>query len=311
MKKLLTILMFLSIVFSIKADGVSVSIENDIFGRSDNNYSHATEIKYNTQYPQDNVFLTSLGIRQFFYTPDDITKGVVIQPYERAYCGVFVGFYQMWRKESTFIGDEYTLYEFDFGVMGPMALGGETQSYVHGLLPGNSQPIGWNNQVPNEPILNGYMERHHKLVTLGKSDSWETKINTIYGGCLGTTWVNSFVGAEMKIGYNVPDFVSDNTFSMKTANGNIVINNKFYSYIKLESRRVGQILNSTLGDSLFRDHPYGRTLQPFYYENTMGLVIGYGKFSICYLLTERSDEFKGQAKSMDYGTLMLNFGTTF
>jgi len=310
MKKFISMVVCVLLALSLRADGLSVSIENDFFMNSDNNYSHATEIKWNMRYPKDQIFLTSIGFRQFFYTPDDITKGDVIQPYERDYCGILEGFYQMWKKESTFIGDEYTLYEIDFGVLGPLAFGGETQSYVHRILPGNVQPKGWYNQMPNEPILNGYMERHHELVTFGDLNSWGTKVDVLYGGSLGTTWVNAFMGAEMKIGYNIPDFVSDNTFSMKVKR-DVVADNKFYSYVKLESRGYAQAFNATLGDSLFQDHPYGRTLTPLFSENTFGLVVGYNKFSFCYLLTKRSNEFYGQAKPLDYGTLSVNFGTTF
>ena len=293
------------------ADGLSVSIENDIFLGSDNNYSHATEIKWNMSHGTNEVFLTSIGLRQFFYTPDNIALGNTIQPYERDYCGVAEGFYQMWRKETVLGDPEYVMYELDFGVLGPMALGAQTQSYAHRIIPGNIQPQGWDNQMPNEPILNGYMERHHNFIVTGDRKSWSVVTDGVYGGSLGTTWINTFGGAEARLGYNIPDFVADNTFTMKAVNGNMEENHNFYSYVKFEAKEYAQARNSTLGDSLFQDHPYGRTLTPAFAETTVGLVIGYDKLSFCYLLTKRSDEYYGQAKPMDYGTLIINFGTTF
>ena len=311
MKKLILTSLLVMICFMAKADGLSVSIENDIFTRSDNNYSHATEIKWNMGHGTNDIFLTSIGLRQFFYTPDNIALGKTIQPYERDYCGVAEGFYQMWRKETVLGDPEYVMYELDFGVLGPLALGAQTQSYAHRIMPGNIQPQGWDNQFPNEPILNGYMERHHNFTVTGDRNKWSVVTDGVYGGALGTTWVNTFAGMEAKLGWNIPDFVADNTFTMKAVNGNMEENNNFYSYIKFEAKEYAQAWNATLGDSLFHDHPYGRTLTPAFSETTAGFVLGYGKFSFCYLLTKRSDEFYGQAKPMDYGTIIINFGTTF
>ena len=311
MKILLTFSLLTLLCFSAFADGLSVSIENDIFTGSDNNYSHATEIKWNMSHKTNDVFLTSIGIRQFFYTPDDILLGNTIRPYERDYCGVAEGFYQMWKKETVLGEPEYVMYELDFGVMGPLALGAQTQSYAHRIIPGNVQPRGWDNQMPNEPIINAYMERHHNFVVMGDRSKWSIVTDGVYGGSLGTTWVNTFAGAEIKMGWNIPDFVSDNTFTMKSVNGELEENSNFYAYLKFEAKEYAQAFNSTLGPSLFQDHPYGRTLTPMFTENSEGLVVGYGNFSLCYLLTKRSAEFYGQAKPMDYGTLLINFGTTF
>ncbi len=311
MKTLLAIALIVLIGIITRADGLSVSIENDILAGSDNNYSHATEIKWNMGHGTNDVFLTSIGVRQFFYTPDNIALGNTIQPYERDYCGVLEGFYQMWKREMVLGKPEYVMYELDFGVLGPLALGSQTQSYAHRIIPGNIQPQGWGNQMPNEPILNGYMERHHNFTVAGDRNGWCAVADGVYGGSLGTTWINSFAGAEVKLGWNIPDFVADNTFTMKSVNGDMEVNHSFYSYVKFETRAYAQALNATLGDSLFNDHPYGRQLTPAFAENTMGIVLGYNKLSFCYLITKRSDEFYGQAAPMDYGTLIVNFGTTF
>ena len=294
------------------ADGLSVSIENDIMTGSDNNYSHATEIKWNVtgQSRTGDVFLTSVGLRQAFYTPEDISDPV-IHSYDHNYCGVAVLFYQQWQKEQLLGDDEYVLYEVDIGVLGPAALGKETQSYAHRIIPGNIQPQGWAQQYQNEPIVNGYMERHNGIINAGDRDGFGARLEALSGASVGTTWVNTFVGGEAKLGWNIPDFVSDNVFPMKAVQGGFARTRDFYSYLKFESRGYAQIWNATLGQSMYNNNQYARSPTPFVAENSVGFVLGYGALSFCYLRTMRTMEFYGQQHGMDYGTLIVNLGATF
>ena len=311
--KLLTVLLFSTILSLnasfLMANGISLAIENDVIMGTDNNYSHATEVKYSMVYPTSDFFLRSIGMRQSFYTPEDIADPV-IHSYDRTYCGTAELFFQGWRRELD--GSELVMYEIDIGVLGPLALGKETQSYAHKIMPGNSQPQGWENQMPNEPIFNFYMERHHSFFSFGDKEGLSIVTDGLYGGALGTTWINSFAGSEIRAGWNIPDFVADNTFAMKgIRKGTLKENSDFFAYIKIQTKQYANIWDSTLGDSLFQDHPYGRELLPTFNETSAGLVLGYSKLSVCILRTIRTREFEDQASNMDYGTIIVSYGTNF
>jgi hypothetical protein len=93
--------------------------------------------------------------------------------------------------------------------------------------------------------------------------------------------------------------------------GTLKENSDFFAYIKIQTKQYANIWDSTLGDSLFQDHPYGRELLPTFNETSAGLVLGYSKLSVCILRTIRTREFEDQASNMDYGTIIVSYGTNF
>lgn len=88
----------------------------------------------------------SLG--QNLYTPDDI-QSAVPDPKDRPWAAFLYGSIGMASLNHNYI-DEL---EATIGVVGPAALGEQTQRSVHKYITGSPLPQGWDNQLKNEPGL--------------------------------------------------------------------------------------------------------------------------------------------------------------
>lgn len=110
------------------------------------------------------LFREGWSIGQAIQTPDDQDREDVIVddvPYAAALA-----------VQNTWIAyDDRDLYGFGWlvGVVGPAALGRQVQTGFHAVT-GNRKPKGWGNQLKNEPLLNLYYERKHKLAGSSYAD---------------------------------------------------------------------------------------------------------------------------------------------
>jgi len=103
--------------------------------------------------------------------------------------------------QNTWIGfDDERLRGFGWlaGIIGPLALGEEVQKPVHRVL-NLMRPMGWNNQLENEPVLNIYYVRKRKL--------WNTRgidVAAGVGAQAGTLLTAADAEIETRLGWNMP-----------------------------------------------------------------------------------------------------------
>ena len=142
---------------------------------------------------QDLLFREGWSAGQSLQTPDDLTREDLIVddvPYAAAIA-----------VQNTWIAyDDRRLYAFGWllGVMGPAALGEEVQTGFHKLI-GDAEPMGWDNQLHNEPLINFYYEHKRKLVGSSFGD-----IAVGAGASLGNLVTAAEVRLEGRLGWHVP-----------------------------------------------------------------------------------------------------------
>lgn len=300
MKKIFAVLFF-AFPFLVRAGGFVLTWENDSFVGSDSDYTHGMDVFYIDDAKGSNLVRSAWGFRHRMYSPDHV--GVEeAQSWDRPWCGVTTLVRQWWYLE----GNETVLYDIEAGVLGPSAEAEFTQTQIHRMI-GSRKPLGWDNQFPDEPAINGYMERHHPIVWCGEHIGWQAGFETVYGGTIGTTYVNGMGGVGMKAGWNIPREHMDGIIGAKNVS-------KWSPFIYgfVEERGYLVAHNATLGHSYFNNNRDGeQELEPTVMENRAGVSAGVNGLALTYIEVVRSDEFKGQTDGTDYGMLRFEFVSHF
>ena len=143
---------------------------------------------------RDNLnFREGWSVGQAIQTPNDLERKDPILddvPYAAAIAA-----------QNTWIAyDDRRLYGFGWlmGLVGPAALGDQTQNGFHALT-GSDKARGWDNQLHNEPLINFYYESKWKLAGSSHGD--------IAGGVeakLGNLVTAAAVTVEGRLGWHVP-----------------------------------------------------------------------------------------------------------
>ena len=273
-----------------------LSLENDSFLGTghDDDYTHGTELE----------FVTETGyhymLSQTMYAPWDLSATEHTEK-DRPYCGMLLGGvgYEFFQRPNT----PWTHYgELDFGVIGPAAMCAETQKFVHKVL-GCRKPRGWHNQLHNEVVLNG---------------QWWTKYNyflTKYvalvpkaGIAVGTIEDFGEVGVDLKIGWNIrPTANNEPIFS--APKGNVRWTKKLSAYAFVGASERFYVYNHILQGSMFnrKDRDLNADIESFVTEMRAGATVKYGRFYASYYAIFRTDEYKGQKYSPDFGGLIVGW----
>jgi len=290
--------------------GFVVTIENDIFCGTDNNYSHGTEMEWvsSQMSDKDGPFRIGYGINQIMYTPIEDSLAMPAKS-EHPWCGTLTAYRETWIRSSFYSEEVRT--RIEIGVLGPASLNERSQRTVHRMI-NNDLPVGWDNQMPNEPMVNLYQDRYHLLWNGNLNEHWGMDVKGIYGGTVGTTFINGRAGFQWRAGYNIPNNSMPGGIEPKAIRDGEVAapSSGFFVYLMSDVTEMVVLHNATCGSSFFRDREPGqeRTLEPLVNTYRYGIVIGYNDLSFTYLIGHRSNEFDGQADGgMDWGMLRLEY----
>ncbi len=156
----------------------------------------------------DNIGRVGWSFGQSLFTPQN-TATAAPQPRDRPYAGwLYAGFSllnaERQRADQANAIVSLDSLEVDLGIVGPDAEGKFVQTLVHDILPNNTKPRGWKNQIHDEPgILLSY---DHK---------WRSLIETSFGGLgvdltpdlgadLGNIDIAAMTGLTLRIGRDLP-----------------------------------------------------------------------------------------------------------
>ncbi|MGZ9032357.1 MAG: lipid A deacylase LpxR family protein [Burkholderiaceae bacterium] len=199
----------------------TLTVENDIGTGSDNNYTNGFGVTWvsksiDTYEEQSFVrrwgqfwsFLPFVGneghrtyaawsVAQEMHTPDDIT--VPNPPLDdQPYAGVLYLDNVIYSK-----GPRMThAWQLRVGVVGPASQAEHVQRWIHDLV-NSDEPMGWDTQLPNEPVLNiGYTGAYLLAEgDAGKSARW--RIIPVVQAGLGNYFTGVGLGVYGEIGWNL------------------------------------------------------------------------------------------------------------
>ena len=297
--------------FSARADNgwegqiVSLAWENDAFAGTDRHYTHGAQLSYFTRDYREPDWTDKLpafgyesqahkwgfSLGQEIYTPDDLDTETLIED-DRPYAAWLFGRVAMQRRGESFASS--TVMEtlaLDVGIVGPEALGEETQNALH--LDG---PAGWDNQLETElGLALRYCRR--QLFEVAFNEDWRLQLIPQLSGSAGNVATYLGAGGSLRFGYHAPnefEVPRDGTPSRFGA----------YIFSGVEGRWV--VRNIFLDGNTFKDS-HSVDKEPLVGEFRVGLGLSIYRFEVAVGKVFLTDEFEEQTADDSYGFLTLSY----
>jgi len=194
------------------------------------------------------------------------------------------------------------------GVVGPASQADNVQKWVHQVT-GSEEPMGWDTQLPNEPVLNVGYTGAYLLAQgdLGKSASWRV-VPVAYAG-LGNYFTGVGLGLYGEVGWNLVDAMGGtalrqglntaSTVGVGPVDGwSVSLSGGFSGY--------GVAHYLPLDGTVFRD---SRSVgsKPFIGMATYGLAVRHRGFVFFLGRTYFTNTFDTERKRPEFGTLSLSW----
>lgn len=302
--------------------------ENDMLRGTDQHFTHGTRLSYYSGRIRDDwlkrlaellpqfrkhqppeSWRANLALGQNIYTPSDITVAE-LQPNERPWAGYLYLGLGIVRAERNAAGQPVLIdsFELQLGVVGPLAMAGEVQTWWHANVSDSPRPMGWDHQLHNEPVINLYWDRQWRYLLLegvrttadglgAAPGYWELDLIPHSGLALGNA--NAHLGGGVTLRFGT---------GLKNDNGPPRIRPSLpgagyfrklpgwsgYLFVGGEGRLVGR--NIFLDGNTFSDsHSVDKRFLGF--DAQYGLVLVYGGFKLAITNIVRAEEFRGQQKA--------------
>lgn len=301
-------------------------VENDTLSRTDRYYTNG--IKLGVGIPFDLLQLPAtelleklapagggaihlgLFLGQNMYTPKSITISTP-QPFDRPWAAwLYLGGVAQRAKDN-----RLDTVEIDLGLVGPSALGREVQTEWHKLV-GASQPMGWHNQIPNEPaFLASYLTKSKYPV--GRVKSLDVEVVPHGGATVGTVMTLARAGGILRFGRNMtgfgPDTIEPGGAMLQNMRRDIEPGRshdlEWYFFAGLDHRLIAH--NIFLDGTVFRDSPSVRH-RPHVYDVSLGFSLRIDPFRLSVTRIRRSEEFFSAASFGGAQTFdSINLGIEF
>ncbi|MFT4247405.1 MAG: lipid A deacylase LpxR family protein [Pseudomonas sp.] len=253
------------------------------------------------EFEQQNMVFS---IGQGLYTPQDHTRRDVI-PDDRPYAGILLASFGYNARN----GDRLRTSQLQLGIVGPWALGRQTQNAVHSAL-GAEKFEGWDNQLHNEPLVGLVHERMRRWPrdASRNADGWGWDAIAHGGGVLGNRATLVDAGGELRFGWKLPDdFGSTPT---RPAGENTAPSQRGHPrgwsghlFITTDARWV--LHDITLDGNTFRDS-HSVDKRPLVADIGYGLALMYGRWKFAIARYQRTREFDTQKATPVYGSFTIS-----
>jgi lipid A 3-O-deacylase len=242
------------------------------------------------------------SLQQRMYTPDEIANPR-LPPEDRPYAGWLNVQFSM----ANFDDRSAERFSFGLGVVGPAALGEQTQKLVHRITGGND-PVGWETQLANEPtLLLGY-ERQWRVGTTsaavaGFRSDWRLRA----AGTISNAVTQLETGFFWRGGENLPDDFGPASISvLPSAAGYFRSSAERGWYLTIGANARLSAHDLFLDGSAFRRSPAVKR-EPFVAEVFFGYVYYWQNLRFSYLFARRSVEFRQQDTFQDFGSITVSW----
>jgi hypothetical protein len=277
----------------------SIRLDNDIFNNTDRYYTNglyfALISPFLATFPLNRLMVPYWGsgknyygvsLVQNMYTPSTTKQGGIPEG-DRPYAAYL---YLSTFKITNDIEKRVRLSsELQVGIMGPGSLGEFVQKSFHNSVPTNDEPIGWENQIRNDLLLNYLTDIEKGLLSAPylEINGWGT-------GMLGTVYTNLSGGFFIRAGLFNPYFTSLG-FSKRSLNRSRGLHNaQIYFFLDSGGKLVGY--DATLEGGLFnQESPYSilpDEISRVLLKGSAGLVFSWGGFQVKAEQFLQSPEFK-------------------
>ncbi len=306
---------------------LTVTVENDVATGSDNNYSNGVGVTWvsnsiDTYEERSFVrrwgefwsFLPFVGnegsrtyvswsLAQEMHTPDDIRNPNPPKD-DQPYAGVLYLDSVVYARKERWAH----AWQLRVGVVGPASQAENTQKWFH-QVSGSDEPMGWDYQLPNEPVINVGYTGTYLLAQgdLGKSASWRV-IPVGYAG-LGNYFTGVGLGLYGEVGWNLVDAMGGTALRLGFNGASTVGVGPVDGWsVSLSGGVVGfgVVHYLPLDGTVFND---SRSVgsEPFIGMATLGIAVRHRGFTFFLGKTYFTKTFETERLRPEFGTLSLSW----
>lgn len=297
------------------------TFENDLIGRgTDQNYTSGVRLTvFDPGVPPGRIghFLdrvmpffkinetTSryISVGQNMFTPDDITMRRQ-DPDDRPWAAFLYGSAGL----TTVSGNHIDRLEGTLGIVGPAALGRQTQEFVHDLVD-TTDPAGWDNQLENEPGIILSWERRWPDTADFRAAGLYGALTPHTGIMLGNVYTLGKAGFTIRLSpeehrwqdapVRVHPAIPGSGYFTPTGN-----TPGWYLFAGAEGRAIAR--NIFLDGNTFEDsHCIDKF--PLVADINAGIALTYGRARVSYTLNYRTKEFVGQDRADLFGAVSVGY----
>ena len=299
------------------------TFENDVFVGEDDGYTNGTGITFGTsgfdEFSTTNVpgwihwlikdlYISterdkSRGISHMFFqrmqTPVDINETKLISN-DLPYAGLLAwqGTAYSW---DDVVADQISLF---LGWVGPAALAEQSQQGIHQII-GSDEPMGWQHQISNEPIVKVELQRIWSLYR-NANNRFQYDVLGLGGAGLGNLETATKGGIALRWGTNLSASVG--AFSLQAdrhVNPLAFTNsNDFYLYI---GARAGYVAHDILiSGNTFTDSP-SIPLEHFQNEVAAGALWSRNRWAFVFALSSSSSRSELADDRENYGAISVTY----
>ena len=253
------------------------------------------------------LYKAGVSLGQNIYTPVDTSVAALLRD-DRPYAGWLYASLDLQAKSTD--GKMLRVVELALGIVGPSALGRQTQNGFHDIIQ-VPRAEGWHNQLRDEPGLQVSWERRHRLLRfdLG-TPRFSTDFIGRYGLTLGNVRTHAAGGGAARIGYNLPaDFGAD---LIRPSGGDESPAHTFSAYVFGSGEASAVARNIFLDGNTWKDS-HSVDKRDLVFDFSVGLVMRFpvrlGKvegLQLAYTQNYRTKEFHGQLKRDVFGSIALS-----
>jgi len=295
----------------------SFTYENDLLAGTDRYYTSGFQFAWRSSsydppawlaavtssalFPAGGTPRWGLAFGQNIFTPSD-TDARNPDPLDRPYAGWLYGAVNL----ASYTAREYAGIELQLGVVGPAALGEQTQNNVHDFL-NIDRAFGWDYQIKDEPGVNLILTRQWRFNSDPVLSDVAVGIVPTLTASLGNVQTYAAAGLMVRFGNELEaDFgpprmrpsVAGSAFYQPDGRWG------WYVFGSLEGRAVGRDIfldGNTWRDSRSVDR------EVFVGDASAGIAIimPFARLTVTY--TARSREFQTQRETAQYGSFSLSF----
>lgn len=299
----------------------SIAVENDLFGPgTDKNYTNGVRLawtseriappdlwrgalRFITQTDSNADLRWGLSLGQNLYTPEDIARRIPDpedQPYAAWLRGSIYGMIETGRTLDTL--------ELSVGVIGPSALGEQTQKFVHEII-NDTIPQGWDSQLKDEPAVQLTYDKKWRAALAFEDDGGGFGFDLTPSATLAVGTVNIYgaVGLMARFGADLDnDFGPPRIRPAPPGSGFFTPRDDFswYVFAGIEGRAIAR--DAFLDGNLWQDSA-NVPKRPLMGEAQAGVAMHYGDWRIAYTFVARTPQFDGQGEGHRFGGVTVSF----
>ena len=306
---------------------LTFTVENDVFTGSDNNYTNGLGVTWVSaelkNYDEDSFvskwgrfwsFLPFVGdegystyaswtLAQEMDTPDD-TANPNPPLDDQPYAGILYVDSLLYAKKDRWAH----VWQLKLGVVGPASQAENVQKDFHDLI-GSEEPMGWDTQLPNEPVVNvDYTVAHLSAAgSAGQTAKW--RLVSVGTAGAGTYFTGAGVGVYGEIGWNLVDAFGITALrsglnAASTVGVGRVQGWSVAFFGGLGGYGVAHFL--PLDGTVFHDSRSVNT-EPFIGMGSLGLSVRHGGFVMSVAATYFTDTFETEQTNASFGTFSMSW----